>query len=1203
MTNEVQVFQAGPEQARAASPDTFVWVSANAGSGKTHVLIDRLARLLLSGTRPSRILCLTFTKAAAAEMSNRLFDRLAGWAMASDAILSDVLVGLTGDVPEQAQLVRARQLFAVALESPGGLKIHTIHAFCTRVLKRFPLEANVAPNFVQADERTTTEILSEIREQLMVEAANEPDGDLAVALAAVSARLHDMNLDDFFKEFLNRRGFFAGAKDPAIVDSIQIALADVFGWQGAPRSEEELIEEAFGAGFARKTARAVGLHLQSGSVRDTDLAPGFLQLAEPGSERQAFEAHSSVFLTQSGILRKNVMTAPLRKLRPELATWIDEEKLRAEDLLRAIGISRTLAASKAAMVLGHRVVTAYEAAKRKKSLLDYDDLILKTRELLSRSQDAEWVLYKLDGGIDHILVDEAQDTSKDQWEIVRQLAEDMVSGASAQDVVRTVFAVGDEKQSIFSFHGADPQMFDEMRAHFQGRVADASLLWDAVPLEASFRSAPEILAAVDAVFAAEAAAAGLSFTGATVRHKATRRAAGVVELWPTAKIDADAPPDPWTVPVDQIAPGDSKLVLAEQIADEIARWLKVGRQLTPQGRPVRPGDIMILVRRRNAFVDAMVRTLKVRDIPVAGVDRMRLTEQIAVEDLIALGRFAALPEDDLNTAVLLKSPFFDISEEDLFELAWGRETSLWRSLQDICAGCEDEEAKVGNKASPVDESCVTARSNFSEARRVLASVLASADWQRPFEFFSNFLAVAGKREAIHKRLGVEADDPINEFLAAALSYEQNEIATLDGFLAWLCRSEMEIKRDMEHGKDEVRVMTVHGAKGLEANLVILPDTCAESSSGNRFQFHDVGLANSDIKLPVWPQAKPGIIPAIDEAKAHAKLKDAEEYRRLLYVAMTRARDCLIVTGYEAKGRKPPAGCWYNLVAEGLDAHFPNDGEDIGNGRKRFVLPGKDSETAAENVTPGGEDKTADGEKPGIGMSQAREELPQWALTLPDEILSSGHLKPSSLVDGEDSIGVDESAPASFSPLAQSREQRFLRGNLIHGLLETLPQLDRTDWSKAATNYLGLHAANLETDVRQELAEEAVDVLTSPDFAPFLDPNARAEVPFSAAIELPDGGSVVVDGQVDRLVIIGTTLHVVDFKTHRPAAMALDDIPRGILRQMALYRAALGQIFPAETVNMSLLWTNQARIMALPSGMLDKALAESLGKVLQTVPSP
>ncbi|MFV2092077.1 MAG: double-strand break repair helicase AddA, partial [Hyphomicrobiales bacterium] len=942
--------------------------------------------------------------------------------------------------------------------------------------------------------------------------------------------------------------------DSATVDAVLQALAATFGASGRELDEDKILASHFGPEFDRNIARQAASHMRGGKPVDIKLAPFMEALAASQTPDQTFAAHRAVFLTSSKGGRAHAMTKVLRDTRPDLAEWTEAELVRAGDLQRQLAIAQTLAATRAAMVLGHRVVIAYEAAKRAKTLLDYDDLIHKAGQLLSQSTDAQWVLYKLDGGIDHILVDEAQDTSPEQWEIVRYLAEDMLSGLSAGGRERTLFVVGDQKQSIFSFQGASPEKFGQMRRYFAERVKAADLQWDAVPLEDSFRSTAEILAAVDAVFAAENAAAGLTDATTPVHHNAGRSEPGLVELWPAVQADETVSPDPWTVPVDTIGPGSSKLLLARDIADQIAIWLDEEVHLPARGRKIRPGDVMILVRRRNDFVGAMVRELKARKVPVAGVDRMKLTGQIAVEDLMALGRFAALPEDDLNLATVLKSPLIGLKEEDVFDIARGRKSSLWHALRHHAQTMQDQ--------------------RLVAAQDALEDTLALADQVPPFEFYSRFLSAPGRREAIHKRLGIEADDPINEFLAAALDYESHETPTLDGFLTWLARGEMEIKRDMEHGKDEVRIMTVHGAKGLEANIVFLPDTCSVPGAGNRFAFDDVEIDGTSVALPVWSVAPKKSIPAIDAAKERKKSLEAEEYRRLLYVAMTRACDWLIVTGYMAKRAKaPPSGCWYDLVREGLSVHFNGNVQNIEHGRLRYELP-----------QSGGGAPVADDPLRRIDVAITP---PDWALTVVGRPSQTHRLTPSV----PDTTEID--APTAISPLAQTKENRFRRGILIHRMLEVLPSLPVADREQGLVNYLAGNAADLDLNTRSELVAEALAVIDAPGFAPFLSPQARSEVPFSANVEHQGFAPVSVVGQVDRLALIGNTLHVVDYKTHRPAAASPDEVPPATLRQMALYRAALGCIFHKETIEVSILWTNHAHLMRLPDSVLDDALEEAL----------
>jgi len=1147
-------------QGEAYDPDSFVWVTANAGAGKTHVLVERLVRILLSGTPPSRILCLTFTNAAAAEMANRLFRRLSDWAVIGDETKLAAEIGaLTGAAPDHDMLARARRLFAIALESPGGLKIHTIHAFCERLLHRFALEAGVSPHFAVLDERGRSDLLVEARETVMNRAAAlDPSVPLAAALATVSALAHDITLDQLLSGLVDDRETIAALEldDAERRDAVFAWLAARLGIGVDDREEDMIAAEFADVRFDTAKCADAARVLAGGKRTDREISGRLGRLARATTPQARYLAHVEATLTKRDReIRTSLMTRALQREHPGLAAWLDGELERARRLQPLIAGAATLAATRSLLMFADAVIGAYRLLKAQRGLLDYDDLIARGRGLLMRSDDAAWVLYKLDGGIDHILVDEAQDTSPAQWQIVRHLAEDMLSGESARAAVpRATFAVGDEKQSIFSFQGADPRMFARMRDFFEVRAAAAGRPWRRVPLERSYRSAPEILAAVDLVFAAPNIADGLSDDGTPPRHEAHRQVPGRVDVWPTAVPDAHDRPEPWTAPVDYAGAADPKVKLARTIAGEIAGWLSSGLLLEAEGRAVRPGDIMILVRRRNEFVDAVVRELKERNVPVAGVDRMRLTGQIVIQDLIALARFALLPEDDLSLAALLKSPMIGLDEDELFTVAHDREASLWQAVQ--------RHAQDGGR--------------FEAARARLARWLSMADRMAPFAFFSRVLAEDGMRRRIAARLGTESDDPVAEFLNAALAFERDHLPSLEGFLAWLVRSEGEIKRDMDHGRDEVRVMTVHGAKGLEANIVILPDTCQTPDGGRGVRLLGLALPlagnGSPIRLPVWPRLNAAkIIGALGEARDDSALNERGEYLRLLYVAMTRARNWLIVTGYETRQGRAE-GCWYDLIRAGLAHRLDAEAGPDGATRWRFRY------RRAPDARPDGDGASA-------GPPTEAQKVPDWALRPPARLAT----RPQRVAPSR----AGAVAGAIFSPLGEDRARRFSRGLAMHSLLEYLAGEPRAEWPDRAARFLDRTSPELTQEARAAIAGEALAVLGSPGFAPFLSQGARSEVAFAATLTGPGGIPVPVDGRIDRLAVLDGVVHVVDFKTHRFAPARVADVPDAQLAQMALYRAALSQIFRGLPVRAALLWTDNASLMWLPDAVLDEALHAAL----------
>ena len=1138
-------------QRDAADPAVSVWVGASAGSGKTKVLTDRVLTLMLDGTPPQRILCLTFTKAAAAEMANRVNKRLAEWATADDAALMDALVRLTGRRPDAERMARARRLFAQVLDTPGGMNILTIHSFCESLLARFPLEAGIPPHFEVLDERSAAELMQVARDTVL--AAAETDDALAGALAAVTRHAQEDGFAGLMARLSAERGRLAralaqhGGVDGAVAALLRRLAVDPTETEDTPilAACEDMAFDALGL-------RRVAAALAAGKGK-TDPGRGERMArwlaGAAAARRTGFKDYTDVFMTQKQEIRSNLLPKPILKDDPGLADVMAVEAARLEAAHARCRVIVTAAASAGLLRLGAALLDIYEAAKRARALLDYDDLIYAAKRLLETPGIAPWVLFKLDGGLDHILIDEAQDTNPEQWDIVRALAEEFFNGEGARAARRTVFAVGDRKQSIFSFQRADPAAFQRMRAHFESRVKGSGQEWRDVALDISFRSTDAVLRAVDSTFAARAAAEGVIDADATLHHIAFRQGhAGRVELWPLVGPRAAVEPEAWAPPLDRVPGDDPATRLAAVIAARVKAW--IGREMLPaRGRPIRAGDVMILVRRRRGIMEAVVRALKLAGVPVAGVDRMVLTDQLAVMDLVALGRFLLLPEDDLTLATVLKGPFLGLDDDDLFRLAHGRgRVSLWRRL------AQDAPARP--------------------AHDWLAALLARADFVPPFELFAQVLAMpvpAGGtgRERMIARLGAEAEDPIDEFLSLALTYERGRVPSLQGFLHWAEAGAVEIKRDLEQGaRDEVRVMTVHGAKGLQAPVVILPDTVQMPTA----QGPDLRWVEG---LPLWTPSQTYREEQGAAARDDAARQRAEEHRRLLYVAMTRAEDRLHVCGWH--GRSEPAeGCWYALIRDGLagaaaetEFDFTADCADGWSG-SGLVL---DQMQQVEPATAG---KAGASELP-VGP------LHDWMRQPPGPEPRPGRPLTPSRPSAED--------PPVVSPLAGGTA-RFRRGLLIHRLLQGLPDLPPEARDAACRRLLARPVHGLPQEEQDALHREVMAVLQHPALAPLFGSDSRAEVPLAGLIALPDGTQEAVSGQIDRLVVTHDAIVVLDYKTLRPPPTDPAAVPAAYLRQMALYRAILRRIWPARRIDCHLLWTDGPRLMPLPAQLLDRHIPGS-----------
>jgi ATP-dependent helicase/nuclease subunit A len=1146
----------------ASDPRASVLVIANAGSGKTSTLVKRVARLLLAGAPPEAILCVTFTKAGAAEMQRRLFKDLGAWAVMDDARLERALE----EIDETGRaLPSARALFARALETPGGLKIQTIHAFCEKLLRRFPLEAGVSPGFQVLEEADAAEVSARARDQVAEQVLAAPGSALARAYAHMAVELDWAAFNAMFATFENRR-----ARIGAYVDACDGRGGYVIEtWRRCgfpePTSVAAIEAEALSRIRWRRWRQAAQALAASGASTDQALAAAMAAAEAVGAAAEAmgaaaettggYDAAAAVFFTGTGEPRKRLGT---QQIDAATRAWLAEEQARhvetrarlfaakvAEDTVHALTVA-----------IAHGACHADEKARR--GALDFDDLIDRARRLLSERSDAAWVLYKMDGGLRHVLLDEAQDTAPTQWAILRSLTQEFFSGQGAATGARTMFAVGDPKQSIFSFQGADPRRLGAEGQALEGRVATAGARFARVDLRVSWRSRPEILAFVDTVSAMPAVLAGLNpsepgrvvpFPG--VRHIARLPAGGCVELWPLQAGEDAEDDDPWA-PVDAEPPRGANRLLAQRVAQSIKAAVARGDGVMDKEgepgalRPCRFGDVLILVRRRKSLFHEIIRALKREGVPVSGADRLKLSDHGVFEDLMALGRFARFSTDDLTLAGLLRSPFCDLDEESLFDLAHPRRGSLWGAL----------------KARQAE------RPEWRGALAFLAWARGQSRTVSPFAFYAQVLsrldgeAGVGRsmRQRILTRLGDEAADALDAFVAQALAAESRGIRDLERFLAVMAATELDIKREpgeaRTRGEGEVRVMTVHGAKGLEAPIVILPDTSTRARS-----MREALLEDEDGAFYWAPRAGEDC-PASAAARARREAAGDQEQARLLYVALTRARDRLIVCGVQGAAAWF-TGSWYDLVNLAFDVlpSVPVALDGGGEGRLHGVAP----EPAA----------------PATAEIPLAADPPAWvARPASEEPSMAAAASPSRL-----SRRVAWPAP---SPLAAvGGLGRFRRGDLIHRLLQRLADIPADARADAARRILD-RELDLTARQRVEVAAAALGVLGDARFAAVFGPGSRAEVALTGTTaRLPAGPRIV--GQVDRLVVRADRVLVIDFKTNRPAPDRIEDADPDYVRQMALYWAILTEIHPGRPVEAALIWTDGPRLTPIPEAMMIAAL--------------
>lgn len=1146
--------QATTTQRRASDPAFSVWVSANAGTGKTRVLIDRISRLLLSGVRPERILCLTYTKAAAAEMENRISSRLGIWATMDDEGLRTELLLLNGSPPQAKDVTRARRLFAEALEAHGGLKIRTVHAFCESVLGRFPVEAQIAPHASIMDDRAVAALIAEAQAFIYQRALGGEDKVLANALTIMAGLIDEGGFGDLIGESLNkRRALSSFIQSPGASHGIAAALEKTLGLSPGATVHSLLTAAVHDSAFEHTDMSAAVAVLETGAKGDRQRARDiakWLSMSEVERLDSFDNLYKPVFLRKDDqpCALRNLITKNPAETHPAAKSTLLIEQDRIFALSEAMKAAAIKDGTQHLVTIAANLIEAYGNLKRQRALLDYDDLILKTLDLLERDGGAGWVHYKLDGGIDHILVDEAQDTNPEQWDVIRHLATEFFAGEGNRpnptaDTIRipdrSVFAVGDEKQSIYSFQGADPARFMGMKEFFT-TLAGEQLR--SVQLKQSFRSTGAVLNVVDAVFARPEAQEGVTDADGT-RHRAHRGGhAGVVELWPSVHKLPRTDPAAWDAPVDQIRETSPMAQTAETIARAVCHWLRDGENLESRGRSIEAGDIMILVRKRGQFADDMVRRLKVRGIPVAGSDRMVMTDQIAIMDLIAVARFVLLPDDDLNLATVLKGPFINLSEDELFEIAHNRTGSIWQSVR-----------------GRSDISC-------QNAVKILGNWLSRADFSPPFEFFSALLGPDRGRQKLLARLGPEANDPIDEFLNQAIAFEKDHTPSLQSFLAWIDAASTEIKRDMEAARGKVRIMTVHGSKGLEANIVILPDTCSSPDG----RMGDSILWASGV--PLWPGRKRNETEICRTLREELEQRRMAEYRRLMYVAMTRARDRLYITGWERKSRSEGAehgrdeDSWYELVRPALETM----NENMGIVEKKEDTLGTTYRYATSQQDPPEPDDFTD-----TSVNVARN-IPEWISQTPaPEPVPSAPLSPSQ---------THEQEPAVQSPLRNNDTSRFRRGTVIHRLLQTLPDLPPSERQSAAMRWVTQTEPTMSEPQQANLVAETLTVLDTPQFAEVFAPGSLAEVSIAGTVDTKDGPRTIA-GQVDRLVVTESSVIVVDYKTNRPPPTQIGDVPGVYIRQMALYKSALEHIYEGRNIRCLLVWTDGPQAMMLDEEIL------------------
>lgn len=1080
-------------QTHALNPAVSAWVSAHAGTGKTWLLTHRVARMLLEDETlsPRSILALTFTKAAALEMEERLTALLLEWNLAPPPVLHQSLTVLLGTAPQPHHLHTARGLVKRVLAEPVGFS--TIHAFAQHILQQFPLEAGVDTTFTVLEESEKQQLVAAAIRRVMSRTPAPADEDALSLLYSLTAG--ETSLPQLLHTVVNKRhalarvlhpfGGWGGITDYCTYLAKKLNMppeikvpADVLSFKrthyNSPR-EQNL-----------KTAAQA---LLQGGKKAAALGGGVLAFLNSTRSDYAFENYLTTLLKDDGAPR----ALPTDKkteaaLSTQLTDILAAEQTRILALLGVMRSADIFFATEALLRIAKQVVAEYETQKTKHGALDFDDLTAHTHRILTRADMAEWVRFRLDSRITHLLIDEAQDTDETQLDLLTTLMGEMASGTGQHAQQRSLFVVGDIKQSIYRFRGATTKGFFNFRTFLENHVGTEGEKWHDVRLETSRRSTTPILALVDSVFADPTLKAALGVGNEPLTHHVHRgQHGGRVKVFPLIVGDEKEEALPWQLPEGFSTNDKAFYKTAKAVANLIGVLTNGPEKLSSTGSIADFADIMVLVRTHEK-AGAVLSALQQAGIP-AVVENSKENKHWLVADVKALITALHLPDDDVALAHALRSPLISLSQAGLEALCLQRPQGqpLWQALRDYSQHNTHAAAALARLEKARG---IVSTHSVPEGMEVLLSELQAVSC-------ATTRAVADVRLLPTAR--AEIIQVVESLTQAAQAF------TGHGWLAFVGDVEQQIKIKPAHTY-AVRIMTVHAAKGLEAPVVIMPETTDATVKPDKLNIED------DLIFYKTPNAwvKPEWESAFEEREKHRQWCDE---LRLLYVALTRARDQLYILG-AARGRDNQAAekSWYSLITQALEAHPPEGLKKIAEGGYEFYTLHTAGEVPATPVTETQQDDF---------------ELPNWLAT-PTPLLA-------------------HAAPAAFHERVHAQAVAF--GTAVHAALEKMPA-PRPDIEKI------LHKNLPANQAKQALAQVQAVV---EKFPAFFSVHARAEVP----IATPSG-----EKRIDRLVIENNAITIIDFKTDSPPPALL---PAAYRAQLNDYRTAIAALFPTHTISCGIVW--------------------------------
>lgn len=1114
----------------ASDPKLNIWVSASAGSGKTKTLIDRFLRLLLNNVAPEKILCVTFTKVAAAEMLNRIRATLGEWSIIEEEKLKHDLKHLTNIEPDSKTIKIARNLFNSFIDNQDKLQILTIHAFCQKLITKFPIEAGIKINSILMTDDQKLALIEEAKNTFL----NQYEGEIKEPkfITHLLENIHENTLDSLIERAIHISNVsnFSTEQDLYSAKVSEILGISKDNAEEKLKDAEELLSLEIGKSLEKFISFSAenDIEIISASIR-------FIKNQEL-SFKSRISSLKDAFLTKDFTPRSALLPKKIAILNEDVLESLKNIQNLVFEYHNVEMSKKTFYLTQGFLDLTYLFNSCYSKIKQKLGYIDYTDLINMSLKLLEDESISNWIESKLNSKISHIMVDESQDINLKQWQIIHTCLKDFFS--TNKDNPNTVFVVGDKKQSIYSFQGSSPELFSGMHKFIEKTAQNFDITLHNINFSKSFRSDPIVLNFVDKLFETISNKNRNYFCEDNLTHISNKNFEHAsVEIWPLV-VDVENKKDQdsyeWDISEGYKENYSPPKILANMIAKKIQTLLMNGE--------FKPSDFMILVRKRDSLTNHLIRALKEHNLPVSGIDRLLLNENIAIKDLLSFMQFKLLPEDDYNLACLLKSPIFSITEEELCILCQREDRSLWSNLKLLYDNSD----------------------SFKKIHDTLEALLNNNTINTPYYFAAYCLDIRGYRSNFLSRIGMHIDEVLDEFINVCLEFEETNEPSLISFLHWFQNAKIEIKKEINNEAEEIKIMTIHASKGLQAKFIILPDTTTVPRNKSSIifdQLNNVVLYNVSENHSYQYQA---IIENI-------KLQTLQEYYRLLYVGLTRASQHLLICG-NSRSKTIPELCWYEIarstlkeVAQEIDCTelhgYKNiENQDSSNDENLYFFSDSSVSYKVEK-----------------GAFEKKLHIQQKAYTNSD--------KPKFLSEKY----ITQDLYHKISPSTKAKEKNedinnvLTLGTLIHKALEYFVSLKRTIQSNELQRFIAVYK---EKSIEVDLAQiENICTLINKFILPLTSGNqVHAELKIQKTYKI-DSKNCILSGSIDLVVFGDQELHIIDYKTDKQVPKTSCEVDDKYIKQLALYKKVLAEKYTNHDIRCYLAWTTEPSLMEINHNQL------------------